>query len=569
MTERLRIGVLCDGNHLSAWQAKALREVLKLNSAKIALLIFNGEPPTAPEPVHAKLKRNIANDTLIWRIYERLVLNKKVSATHEVEFPKELQDVPRLTVIPGRHGKFRRSLAVEDVDALRRQNLDVLIRFGFGILTGEILNVARYGIWSFHHGDPQEFRGAPPGFWEIHNRATVTGVVLQRLTEKLDGGIVLRSGWFKTIAANYPKSLDRILFGATHFIAQALDDLHRNPATFERGSPVKSEAPVYRYPDSKAMLRFFFNSSAAWLSDQFHSLFNHQQWTLGIVKAPVGSLYAIAAKSDLVVKDVDWMPERRGRFLADPFALNCNSRNDDLVFLAEEYDWHTGLGQISKIRYNGNAMINCGAAICSTNHLSYPYVIEEQGRQYCVPECAGQGFIELYELEDFSQRWVQSAVLVNDVSALDPSIFKYGDKWWLFCTDAERGGNEVLLAWHAEKLLGPWLPHSGNPIKIDVRSSRPAGRPFIHDGDLIRPAQDCSGRYGGRLIFNRVSKLSTDEFEETVAGALMPDPAGRYRAGLHTICSAGEWTVIDGARPAFHRAEMRRAVARKLGFQRA
>jgi hypothetical protein len=194
MTERLRIGVLCDGNHLSAWQAKALREVLKLNSAKIALLIFNGEPPTAPEPVHAKLKRNIANDILIWRIYERLVLNKKVSATHEVEFPKELQDVPRLTVIPVRHGKFRRSLAVENLDALRRQNLDVLIRFGFGILTGEILNVARYGIWSFHHGDPQEFRGAPPGFWEIHNRATVTGVVLQRLTEKLDGGIVLRSG---------------------------------------------------------------------------------------------------------------------------------------------------------------------------------------------------------------------------------------------------------------------------------------------------------------------------------------------------------------------------------------
>ena len=60
--------------------------------------------------------------------------------------------------------------------------------------------------------------------------------------------------------------------------------------------------------------------------------------------------------------------------------------------------------------------------------------------------------------------------------------------------------------------LGPWKPHKRNPVKSDVRNSRPAGRLFYWNGDLYRPAQDSSQRYGYAMSINRVLRLTPDEF---------------------------------------------------------
>jgi hypothetical protein len=62
-----------------------------------------------------------------------------------------------------------------------------------------------------------------------------------------------------------------------------------------------------------------------------------------------------------------------------------------------------------------------------------------------------------------------------------------------------------------------------------------------------------------------VKKLTLEEIREEPVGRLVPDPAGPYPAGLHTVGSIGNGTLIDGARWAFIPAEMKRALARKLG----
>ena len=55
--------------------------------------------------------------------------------------------------------------------------------------------------------DLEHYRGMPPGFWEVYRGDPVSGVTLQRLTDRLDGGVVLRRGWFKTIDKSYSRSL--------------------------------------------------------------------------------------------------------------------------------------------------------------------------------------------------------------------------------------------------------------------------------------------------------------------------------------------------------------------------
>jgi hypothetical protein len=106
----------------------------------------------------------------------------------------------------------------------------------------------------------------------------------------------------------------------------------------------------------------------------------------------------------------------------------------------------------------------------------------------------------------------------------------------------------VLHAWHADDLGGPWHPHTLNPLKTDVRSSRPAGTPFRYDGQLYRPAQDCSERYGGGIALNRVRQLSPTEFAETTARYLAPERGSPYPHGLHTLSLADGWLLVDGMR---------------------
>ena len=71
-----------------------------------------------------------------------------------------------------------------------RSLLDVAIRFGFNVIRGGILDVARYGVWSYHHGDHREYRGSPAFFWEMYE---VMGAFVDRLIVQVGGGALAAS----------------------------------------------------------------------------------------------------------------------------------------------------------------------------------------------------------------------------------------------------------------------------------------------------------------------------------------------------------------------------------------
>lgn len=308
------------------------------------------------------------------------------------------------------------------------------------------------------------------------------------------------------------------------------------------------------------MLRFLMMSWERKVRDPFVSMVRHQQWTVGLIEMPVEALFERAGrKEDL--PSANWLPERKNRFLADPM---ISGRDGSLTLLAEEFDWRTGVGHIIHVKDVDGRNSTTVDVIRTPHHLSYPYLIEDKGELYCIPESAESGRVTLYRLDRGAGAWAEHKVLIDGFPAVDSTLFEHESRWWLLCTDAEAGANEVLHAWSSDSIFGEWTPHAANPIKIDVGSARPAGPPFRHDGHLIRPAQDCSRQYGGALVFNRILKLTPDEFEEELIARLDPDAKGPYPAGLHTICSAGGTTVIDGARYTFFATEMRRAIARKL-----
>ncbi|MDQ3086109.1 MAG: hypothetical protein M3Q67_04825 [Actinomycetota bacterium] len=136
-------------------------------------------------------------------------------------------------------------------------------------------------------------------------------------------------------------------------------------------------------------------------------------------------------------------------------------------------------------------------------------------------------------------------------------MFRHGGSWWLTCTDNEDNPDTNLLVWHASRLEGPWVAHAANPVKIDVRSARPGGTPFVHRGELYRPAQDCSRAYGGRVVVNRVTRLTPQEFAEEPAATFEPSAASPFPDGRHTLSAVGDITLVDGHRFVFVAAALR------------
>jgi hypothetical protein len=436
------------------------------------------------------------------------------------------------------------------------------MRFGFGILKGEVLQAARLGIWSFHHGDPSLYRGTPPGFWEIHDGAPVTGAVLQRLTERLDAGVILHQGHFQTQHASYMRSRDELFYGTCDWPARVCKEVLCGQEARFHADPITDEGPIRREPGNAQMLRFMFRLAGSWLKNQFRHTFLQQQWSVGIIAAPVHEVAGLTTHAS--VAPVQWLSEPSNRFLADPFAIE-RSDGSGLLILAEDYDWRSARGRIASVELSGAIASEPRIQLDLPCHLSYPYLFRHQGRLYCVPEASQSGAVSLYVLEGHGLEldWRLSQLLIENRRLLDSTLFEHEGRWWLFATDEDEGPNSKLHGWFADDLRGPWREHPLNPLKTDVRSSRPAGRPFLFEGHLYRPSQDCSKVYGGGVTLNRIETLTPLNFEEVTVRSLAPAKEWPYSAGFHTLCGEGQWTIIDACRNSFVARATANALLRK------
>lgn len=191
----IKFGIMCNGPFLKKWQYDAIKKLLELEDVELSLIIENSQSASP----------NITFGNIPFYIYKKLLV--RPDCLKKTYIKNLFTDVKRLKCSTNRKGKFSEYFKEDDIATIKSYKLDFILRFGFGIIRGDILNVPKYGIWSFHHDDEQKYCGGPYCFWEIYNGEPVTGAILQRLTNKLDSGIVLRKGYFETQFHSYKKIL--------------------------------------------------------------------------------------------------------------------------------------------------------------------------------------------------------------------------------------------------------------------------------------------------------------------------------------------------------------------------
>jgi len=280
----------------------------------------------------------------------------------------------------------------------------------------------------------------------------------------------------------------------------------------------------------------------AYLDESRTRFFRHRVWNIGLVREPIHAFLEPNTH-----RRVEWFPPPvSGTYLADPFGVEVGGT---LHILCEEFDYRVGRGAICHLERSESGETSPPRRVLeSPFHMSYPFLFEHRGGVYCVPETARGREVAVFQALERPGRWRKVATLLGGIAAIDNTVFEHGGLWWLMCTDATRGPDSHLMIWHSNSPFGPWQPHHLNPVKTDLRSSRPGGTPFVHRGALYRPAQDCSRTYGARIVINRIVALSPREFEEESVAWVEPDRKGSYPDGLHTLSAVGPFTLVDGFR---------------------
>lgn len=234
-------------------------------------------------------------------------------------------------------------------------------------------------------------------------------------------------------------------------------------------------------------------------------------------------------------------------FYADPFPITWQGRT--FVFF-EDLDHRVGKGIISAIEFNDAGPVGEVMPVLEEPwHLSYPFLIENDGELWMIPESSIRGDVALYKCVRFPDKWERYATLLSGLELADVTITRHNGLHYLFGAwrDGAAGYSDSLAIYYADRLLGPWLAHASNPVLIDRASTRPAGNFVTLDDKLWRPVQDCTNGYGAALALAEVVELSPTAFKQVVRHSLKPGPAWPGRK-LHTLNRCGRLEVIDGSR---------------------
>lgn len=556
--DQLRVGIMCNSLTFSAWEADTIRQIINIDGVSIDLLIGNAdiiEPISnnykyqknnlfrsilrIPKKIFQGSKRIIR--TPLWLHHQRFV-NKHYPASCDIPIPmsSELIDIDMIYCRVHKKGKYSQYFSDNDIEKIKSYKLDIILRFGFNIIRGEILEVPKYGVWSFHHGDYLKYRGGPPGFWEILNEDELSGAILQRLTDKLDDGVVLYQSNFRTLFNSYCDNKNQLFWGTTKWPSIVCNALLSN-GEIPYDKTEQSTAPIYTAPNNLQTIKYFYIVLKHRLISRFkkQNTTPREKWAIGIIHEPVKNLI-----NSLKQPKIKWLHPPQGRFYADPFVINDKDAN--YIFF-EDYLYNEERGRISYIQTKDfNTFSNVKPVIEEDRHMSYPFLIKDRNNYYCIPEQHESNKVVLYKAKNFPNEWIKQKILLEDFAGIDPTLIKYNDLWWMFLANQKDNDSSKLYLYYSEEIEGHWKSHQKNPVKVFPKTTRPAGEILNIDGKLIRPAQNCIETYGGNIIFYQILTLTKNDYKEKYLGELLPNQQSPYPDGLHHITTLQNTTIIDG-----------------------
>jgi hypothetical protein len=529
--DKLRVGLLLDHFNQPIWVHDLIERLKESNCCNI---IYVFEPNTLPKKEKG-LTHLLKNFRYViykgYQIVDRKIFWKKSKNPFIKKELKNLQEVPKKE-LKVKRTKFSDKIVDEDIKFVKEQNLDIIIRLGFRILKGEILNSARLGIWSYHHADNRVNRGLPAGLWELINEEASTGITLQILSDNLDGGTVLFKGFSKTYPFSFFINKCNYYWKGTFIIPREIEKLNLlgEKAYFNSKTSINPvlpfyDRPLYKKPSNGVMIKFLLKLSLKWILKVFYRIFVETTWSIG---------YLNQDNNNELRKAKYLIPPHKSLY-ADPFMLNVQNKN--YLFFETQYSNNPGFIQYVSKSSNQENWSAPSTAIKESTHLSFPFIFIWKGNYYMILESSENNEISIYKNMVFPDKWEKIGNLLSG-RFVDPVLLFWNNKCWLFVNKAEHQfspkHDELYLYYSIDIVNDALTPHPMNPIATSPRRSRNAGSIIEENGKLFRPSQDIEYRYGEKINLNEIKELSSSKYEEEVIDTVEPLWSNRIN-GIHTL----------------------------------
>jgi len=548
MDKRLNICVLINETTVPLWVHRTI-ENLTLSGFAYVTVIINREP--ANETREHKISHGSAFLIRLFESIDRLLFRSK----HYSHLDTDIASLTGVKSFISLNNSAGLTQETGKANAIADLNPDVIILFGSHIIEDTILDIPKYGVWTFSIDD-SKIHGMPAhGFWEVIKHQPLTDMWLEILTADRSPNDVVYFSRESTYHYSVTENRNKVFWRATVVLPRLIEGIFRHGEAYLNQIKERHRAFI---PDIGRS-----SHSDSFLS-VLRDLVAHIGYVLrlGIYKACHTDAFSWQLRINNI-RDSKYCEDDfstfkainppRKLFWADPFIIA--DENNYYVFV-EEFIYKTNKAHLSVLQLDCDGHLFKSKKILERPyHLSYPFVFKIDSTYYMIPETNQNKTIELYKCCDFPYIWKFEKYIMENISATDTTLFHYENKWWLFTTIDQTGGvsscsTELFLFYSDDPIMGKWVSHPLNPVVSDESRARCAGKIFIDDGKIYRPSQDCSIRYGRGLNINHITKLNEQEYNEVLLKEIKPDWDPKLK-GLHTINSDKDMIIIDTYK--FHR----------------
>jgi len=491
---KLKVALLIDKLAVTEWQRQALEDVQDLVDV---VLVINCQNTKSPKSI---IK------TFFYHIIRILCLKndltkRNVLTTHDAD----------LISFESTYDGIWQTIPSEITQELIEKKIRLVIKFGMGLLRIDE-KLSNFDILSFHHGDPEFYRGRPAGFYEIYHYADRIGIMVQIVSNTVDAGEVLVLAHAKIIHYSYKQT-------ARNFYKNSIPLLRKAIINYLEGKriEIKKLGNNYKLPSNLTVGKFVLKLLKRTMAKIIYGALYEKKWN--ILRHRFQDLDSI---SNLSIRGGSFPQiDSRYSFYADPFFSS-----DGKKIRLEALNSRNGLGEIIEMNSED---FNIEDILLVGPHYSYPYSFIDNGLEHMLPEVASHSspFILAFPFISKSKIMLKG---LEGLRLVDASIIKKDGNYYLFSGHLNSAADRLYL-YFSKELTGPYFAHPRNPIVIDPGSARMAGKLFSVDNKLYRFGQNNCYGYGEKITIMQIEDLSRNNYSESRIGEISFNDA----RGPHTL----------------------------------
>lgn len=398
-----------------------------------------------------------------------------------------------------------------DIEKIKCSHLDLILKHGFNHLKGDIINLPKYGIWNLSHSDLSAQSGLA-GFWEILKKHPVVCATLYRLSVEEKKVIIVDKAYFNRHRFSVIETITKVQESSVSLVMKNLKKLNLSNLQEPKCEIVSIE--------SKGMLSLsdILRYMGQYYKYLFGGMISKILENFGVKKNKWSLFLGEGQFMDLNFSKIYPIHPPKDQFWADPFLFQYK---DEWYVFFENFSYKTNRGKVSCGKIENNKMVEIVDVLNLNYHLSYPFIFEEEGEIYLMPESSEKRRLEIYRCVDFPTQWELYTTAFEGEIVQDASFFRdeKGQLWLFINKSMTPYGDRTaeLFIYRVDNIRCQNLEsHPKNPVLIDCRIARNGGPPFKNINGMFRPSQrNTDGIYGKSLNINRIDQLSMEEYQET------------------------------------------------------